>query len=469
MLSSRSLRFLPVLVALLALAVAVSWATNAQAVWVKETVASAGDQGQYATIALDSSNTPHIAWYDASNAQLYYASRDWDGWDITLIESGQVGEWASIDINPITDYPAIAYFDANNEAAKYAWYDGSDWHTEFISNGGTLRGDYIRLRFRVDGVPFVSYHYDNEAFAYMGVTVSWRTGDATWEGHNVDEAIWPFDMGAHTALAFDSANYPQVAYRDQTLGYQKFGYQNGSGWFFETAVDFDQAGEWASIAVDSGDNIYISSFNTETIGDECVCIISKVAGDWSMDDVDCGSGDYGMYSSLVVDDNDYLHLTYYAAGVLNYAVETADLDGWDIQTLDDTADTGKFTGLALDTYGSPFVVYYNATAKDLQFIYDQPLPTVASITPNTGLNDAALTGVVVAGEFFLIGSTVKLVSEAGDAEILATNVTVDSQEQITCDIDLTGAAVGLYDVVVTTSAGAGTLADGFTVTAGFRY
>ena len=165
-----------VMLILFVLAVGLGWAATAQAVWVKETVATTGDQGQYASIALDSENTPHIAWYDASNARLYYGARDWDGWDITLVDSGQVGQWASIAISPVTDLPAIAYYDASNQAAKFAWFDGSDWNVEFISDGSTLRGNYIRLAYRSDGVPFVSYHYDDGAFAYIGVRVAWRNG-----------------------------------------------------------------------------------------------------------------------------------------------------------------------------------------------------------------------------------------------------------------------------------------------------
>jgi PKD repeat protein len=451
-----------ILLVALALTLGLLWSATAQAVWVKETVASTGDQGQYATIALDADNIPHIAWYDLSQARLDYAFRDWQGWHITLVDSGQVGEWASIAISPVTNLPAIAYYDAGNQAAKFAWYDGADWHTEFISEGSTLRGDYIHLKYRADGVPFVSYHYDNGAFAYMGVHVAWRTGPATWPGHDLDQAFWPLDMGTYTAIAFDSANYPQVAYRDQTIGYQKFGWENGSGWFFETAINLDLAGQWASIALDSGDNIYIANYNTATIGNDCACVIQKVGGVWSLDNIDCGAGEFGSYDSIAIDSTDHLHVTYYAAGDLKYAVDTE--NGWDIQTLDDAGDTGKFTGLALDAFDSPFIVYYSASQKDMMFMYDQPLPLVSSITPNSALNTGPLIGAVIAGNFFLLGSTAKLVSSATKLEIDATNVSVDSPQQITCDFDLTGAPIGLYDVVVTTSAGDGALSQGFTVT-----
>jgi hypothetical protein len=91
-------------------------------------------------------------------------------------------------------------------------------------------------------------------------------------------------------------------------------------------------------------------------------------------------------------------------------------------------------------------------------------PTVTAIAPKAGYNDRAYTGVTITGTGFS-GSAVTL-TKTGETDITATNESVVSATSITCDIDLTGEEVGLWDVVVTNSdAQTGTLLTGFTVTA----
>ena len=93
-----------------------------------------------------------------------------------------------------------------------------------------------------------------------------------------------------------------------------------------------------------------------------------------------------------------------------------------------------------------------------------PAPTVTSIDPNnanTGNTSVSITNL--AGTNFYGTPTVQL-QMTGQNSITATNVTVVSSTQITCSFDLTGAAVGIWDVYVqnpdTQSA---TLIGGFTV------
>ncbi len=96
-----------------------------------------------------------------------------------------------------------------------------------------------------------------------------------------------------------------------------------------------------------------------------------------------------------------------------------------------------------------------------------PPPTVTAIDPTCSTNEEALTGVVVTGTGFLDGATVKL-ARTNLPDIAATNVVVDSDTQITCDLDLTGAATGTWDVVVTNpNTQEGTLMFGFRVDLGW--
>lgn len=88
--------------------------------------------------------------------------------------------------------------------------------------------------------------------------------------------------------------------------------------------------------------------------------------------------------------------------------------------------------------------------------------SVTSIAPNTAPN-AGEVSVSLTGSGFTAGCAVKLTR--GDVAVQATAVTTPDPASVTCMIDLTGAAVGTWDVVVVNPDGySGTLAGGFTVT-----
>jgi outer membrane protein assembly factor BamB len=85
---------------------------------------------------------------------------------------------------------------------------------------------------------------------------------------------------------------------------------------------------------------------------------------------------------------------------------------------------------------------------------------VSSMTPSIGYNSGPVSITDMAGGGFTSNSTVKL-AKAGQSDIVATNINVVSQEQITCMFDLTLKATGYWDVVVS-SGGAGSATDTFT-------
>ena len=92
-------------------------------------------------------------------------------------------------------------------------------------------------------------------------------------------------------------------------------------------------------------------------------------------------------------------------------------------------------------------------------------PIVTSITPATGVNTGAVHITNLTGSNFQSGAAVAL-TRSGQSAINATNVTVVSASQITCTLNLTGAAPGQWNVVVTnTDTESGQLSNGFTVKA----
>jgi len=90
-------------------------------------------------------------------------------------------------------------------------------------------------------------------------------------------------------------------------------------------------------------------------------------------------------------------------------------------------------------------------------------PTIVSITPNSGVNTGTVAITNLAGSGFF-NPTVKL--HRGDTVFYMTGVTLLGPTMITGSFDLTGAAVGAWDVLVTNGdSQSATLTNGFTVAA----
>ncbi|MDP3564695.1 MAG: PEGA domain-containing protein, partial [Methanoregula sp.] len=93
-------------------------------------------------------------------------------------------------------------------------------------------------------------------------------------------------------------------------------------------------------------------------------------------------------------------------------------------------------------------------------------PTITSITPSSGYNTSAVSITNLAGTgFATTGTPTVVLMNSGQTNITATSVSVVSATQITCSFDITGKAVGSWNVVVTNPDGqSGTFSNGFQIT-----
>lgn len=97
------------------------------------------------------------------------------------------------------------------------------------------------------------------------------------------------------------------------------------------------------------------------------------------------------------------------------------------------------------------------------FTYNAP-PDITSVNPTTGVNSATITGVEFNGTSFLSGITGKL-TKSGETDIECTGVSFIGATQFTCNLPITGAATGTWNVVVINpDTQSDTLTNGFTIT-----
>jgi hypothetical protein len=86
-------------------------------------------------------------------------------------------------------------------------------------------------------------------------------------------------------------------------------------------------------------------------------------------------------------------------------------------------------------------VYYRAHCD-----WVWPPPEIYSVNPDEAPADETFPIVVAGAEFF--GTPEVRLEKAGEPDIIAAGVTRVSPESLTCDLDLAGAALGFWDVVV---------------------
>ena len=105
----------------------------------------------------------------------------------------------------------------------------------------------------------------------------------------------------------------------------------------------------------------------------------------------------------------------------------------------------------------------SATAPGAFIIFYQAAPVVLGIDPAVGVNTGIVPITNLSGTGFEPGASVTLVKD-GQANITGTGVFVAGPGQITCNLNLNGAAVGAWDVVVENDDGqSGVLTHGFEV------
>ena len=280
--------------------------------WHIETVDSAAMVGEYTSIALDSSDRPHISYWGEANDGLKYAYFNGSSWDIETVDSaGFAGYYTSIALDSDNN-PHISYWDGSNDDLKYAYYNGSSWDIATVDSAGYVGYD-TSIALDSNGRPHISYHDNTNSdlkYAYYN--------GSSWDIETVDSEG---DVGYDTSIAVDSNDHPHISYRDYGNGDLNYAYYNGSSWEIETVDSEDGVGsDTTSIALDSSDRPHISYFDH-----------------WNFD----------------------LKYAYYNGS------------SWVVETVDSAGNVGRFTSIALDSNDKPHISYWDGSNYDLKYAWKE--------------------------------------------------------------------------------------------------
>ncbi|MFQ6061381.1 MAG: hypothetical protein ACE5KV_08865, partial [Thermoplasmata archaeon] len=132
--------------------------------WLVELVDDEGDSGFENSLALDSFDRPHIAWHASlpgnSNDEVRYGSRNESGWSI---ETARVGgdnafEWLSLGLDSQGN-PGIAYVKPNVGDLLYIWKSEGQWYNETVDPAVGTGVHALSFTFDQMDFPHISYCY----------------------------------------------------------------------------------------------------------------------------------------------------------------------------------------------------------------------------------------------------------------------------------------------------------------------
>jgi len=209
-------------------------------------------------------------------------------------------------------------------------------------------------------VPDTRYCYTVSAYdqsANDSALSSESCTDTSWSVDTVDAGS--FDVGEFSAITVDSLGAIHIGYHDGALNKLKYAANGGGAWAIETIDSSNSGGQFPAIAVDSTDFAHMVYHGGPVLftADE-LKYASNSGGIWTSTLVAGG----GLFNSLALDAQDYLHVSYISGG-LRYATNRS--GSWQTQAV---APADAWSAIAVDTAGGIHITSYQGY-PEISLIY----------------------------------------------------------------------------------------------------
>jgi len=408
----------------------------ATAPWFRETVDSPNNVGQHVSVAIDPvTGTTYISYYDATEKELRMAKHVGSGgncgldnsWNCeTVDDSGEVGQYSSIAINPSNGLPGIAYYDATNYALKLAIRYVFDWTITTIDDPlFGITGLYTSLKFDSTGKARIAYYSSNfpagslRYAKYVGGGAGNNCTDNDYQCDTIDSGD---HVGRYASLSLDGSDRPRIAYYDggnDNLKFAAYGVWHiaancgpGNSWTCWMVDGPGDVGQFASLSMNpaTGGQPHIAYYDatneelkyaTYQGSGNCGLNPQSFKFEWQCDEIESvGTGTHPMGVSLAVDGAGYPLIAYQNAtegplgmGTLKVARPVAALNQlvgncgpvslfytWQCDTLLPLGPNyyiyyrpADYVGIDLNSAGLATIAYYgyytNTGGGDLQVTY----------------------------------------------------------------------------------------------------
>ena len=199
--------------------------SSAATAWLKETVDTDGDTGQWTSSDIADDGTVWVAFYSAAGRDLKVAH--WNGWSWQVDDVytfGDIGKYAEIDIDS-NGNPRIASFDITNAVLRISRYDGNSWGTNTVAPGentgdGNPYAGEGRIGFAIDDSDSEWFSFYTEHNGEYNLSfANWDSSDQSWAYGTIDNGLGESgdyddysDIGQFSSLQIGDNGRPRVAY-----------------------------------------------------------------------------------------------------------------------------------------------------------------------------------------------------------------------------------------------------------------
>ncbi len=262
-------------------------------------------------MAVDAQGTLHVAFYDANDQVLKYATRSAGGtWSATSVidSNAGAGQFISLALDS-SGHPGVAYYAGGTADLKYAHFDGSSWTNVTID----------------------SYH----------------------------------STGGYPSLVFDAAGKPAIAYWRKTSGDLRLARFDGTQWTIQTLDDAGNTGRFPSLKVDPGTHRLALAWEDHD-GGAFKYASENADGTFSSAVIDNTTPDGGGYVSLAFNPaTGSPAFSYYDAGKGDLKLAVYDNAAWQVTHLGDKSTIGLYSRLSINDAGVAVIYAYDRSGNGL--------------------------------------------------------------------------------------------------------
>ncbi|MGY8699083.1 MAG: RCC1 domain-containing protein, partial [Candidatus Poseidoniales archaeon] len=404
-----------------------------------------GSVNQYLSMVLDSDGYKHVSFYNALEKDLYYSTDASGAWvNLSVDTEGWVGSYESIAVDS-EDGVHIAYYGTKNDAGafskdlKYATCasscgSSSSWSNITIDATGEVG---LQTSIAVDSNDALHISYldlTNDELKYA--TCASSCGSASsWS----DVSIGGIGAGImQTAIAIDSNDDVHIVYTDLPSGTSDYvvnyttcssSCSSTSSWTTTTDIHPDVDVRQLSIAIDSNDALHIATFasnSKEVYYGRCATLCTS-SSSWSNVSIDSHTSStfLGQNPSISVDSNNNPHIVYRGVdptgsttnSALAYATCTSSClfhsSSWLILTADGRGGAAWGTSIAVNQGNNSVHIVYVLSGMGGDDIYYLSTDTAPySISPDLprGLSLDWGTGTISGTPTELFSSTIHTIT-----------------------------------------------------------